>query len=86
METPAPALPAAASPVPPVAFDGPPWKVEQRARLRRAARPALQPERVHWSVALLAAGTAASLLAGAWRTEPSNPRELLPVVVTTGMR
>ena len=73
-------------PVPSVAVDTPPWKVEQRARLRRAARPALQPERVHWSIGLLAAFTAASLLAGTWRTEPTNPRELLPVVVTTGMR
>lgn len=67
-----------------------PW-IAARAPVRRSATPKLatlgvRPQRVHWSIALLTICTAASILTGSYRGNPSQSRDLEPVVVTTAMR
>lgn len=48
----------------------------------RRNRPEPAFEAVHWSIVALTAATALSILAGSYGSEPSRPRELLPIVMT----
>ena len=80
--------------LPAVAADLPPWIAEAvapRAASRPPARPRLvriesEAEVVHWGVVALTLFTAVSILLGGHFGNPSKPKELLPVMITTGLR
>ena len=55
-------------------------------RVRPAGRPSLEAEMVHWSIAALTVLTALSVLFGAFGGTDSEPRELLPIMITTPAR
>ena len=75
METPETIAPAEAA-MTPAAAEVQPWVMDCPAPAMRR-----QAESVHWGVALLTALTAMMILFQAYGHGPSEPRELLPIVI-----
>jgi hypothetical protein len=75
------------------AADLPPWAAQEaephacsgRLVRHRPVRARQQREMVHWSIVALTLATAASIFLGG-HAGASQPKELLPVMITTGLR